>query len=130
MINASIFSPIKYEAITTLARAPIARTIVHKETEVRQFAFNLHKVPMVKPSIPCNNKYVIDFTGPDRTNNNTVVATIVFLPASIPHLIVDSTIGKAKKQAKYFSMARELLKRKARAETAANIAHSTNLKVF
>lgn len=29
---------------------------------------------------------------------------MVFLPAAIPHLIVDNTIGKAKKQAKYFCM--------------------------
>lgn len=100
VIKASMFSLIKKDEIKTKPTAPSARTIVHKKIDRFQLAPDLHKVPIVKPTIPCLSRYVKAFTGPDKTSKSTVVATRVFLPASTPHLIEDITIGNEKKQLK------------------------------
>lgn len=53
VIKESMFSLSKNEDIKTYPTAPIARTVVHDKIETVQFAPNLHKVPIVNPTIPC-----------------------------------------------------------------------------
>lgn len=100
VIKASMFSLIKKDEIKTKPTAPSDLTIVHKKIERFQLAPDLHKVPIVKPTMPCLRKKVKAFTGPDKTNKSIVVATRVFLPASTPHLIEEITMGNEKKQLK------------------------------
>lgn len=100
VIKASMFSLIKNDDNKTYPTAPMARIRVQSKIDVAQLERSLHNVPMARPTKPCIRRYVDAFTGPDKVNNSMTVATMVFLPAAIPHLIEEITIGKEKKQLK------------------------------